>query len=45
MIDPARPKVKESIDHCKTAGIRVIMITGDNVQTATAIAKNIGIIS
>lgn len=41
--DPARPEVKESIKICNTAGIRVIMITGDNQETAEAIAKEIGI--
>jgi P-type E1-E2 ATPase len=42
--DPVREEVKQSIDDCKTAGIRVIMITGDSKETAVAIAKEIGII-
>jgi P-type E1-E2 ATPase len=43
MIDPARPEVKKALDICKAAGIRVIMITGDQKNTAMAIAKQIGI--
>ncbi|MDN5217091.1 cation-translocating P-type ATPase [Fulvivirgaceae bacterium BMA12] len=43
MIDPARDEVTEAIQDCKTAGIWVIMITGDNPITAGAIAKNIGL--
>ena len=41
--DPARPEVRESIDKCKEAGIRVFMITGDNQTTAEAIARDVGI--
>ena len=44
MIDPPRESVKKSILLCKNAGIRPIMITGDSIDTATAIAKNVGII-
>lgn len=44
MIDPARPEVKEAIDVAKGAGIRTIMITGDHVITAKAIAKELGIL-
>ena len=41
--DPPRPGVSESIDVCKQAGIRVIMITGDAKATAVAIAKDVHI--
>ena len=41
--DPARPEVAPAIAECVTAGIRVVMITGDTQPTAEAIAKEIGI--
>ncbi|MDP3990602.1 MAG: calcium-translocating P-type ATPase, SERCA-type [archaeon] len=43
MIDPPREEVKDSIKRCQDAGIRVIMITGDHLITAQAIAKELGI--
>jgi Ca2+-transporting ATPase len=45
MMDPPREDVKESIAQCITAGIRPVMITGDHEQTATAIARKIGMLS
>ena len=43
MIDPPRPEVPEAIRLAHTAGIRVIIITGDAPETATAIAKRVGL--
>jgi len=43
MMDPPREEVKESIQRCYDAGIKVIMITGDHKETAIAIGKEIGI--
>jgi P-type Ca2+ transporter type 2C len=43
MIDPPHKEVKESIQKCKDAGIRVVMMTGDNLHTAEAIGKEIGL--
>lgn len=43
MIDPPREEVKASIEQCKQAGIRVVMITGDHQKTALAIAKDLHI--
>ncbi len=45
MIDPVRPEVKDAIVQCREAGIRPIMITGDHIITAVAIAKELGILS
>ena len=45
MIDPVRPEVRASIEECRRAGIRPIMITGDHIDTAIAIAKELTIIS
>ena len=45
MIDPVRPEVKDAIVECKKAGIRAIMITGDHIDTAIAIARELGILT
>jgi magnesium-transporting ATPase (P-type) len=45
MIDPPRQDVAQAIAECKDLGIKVIMITGDYAITASAIAKNVGLIS
>ena len=45
MIDPVRPEVKDAIKQCNSAGIRAIMITGDHIDTAMAIARELGILT
>ena len=45
MIDPVRPEVKAAIDEAHSAGIHVVMITGDHIDTAVAIAKELGIVT
>ena len=45
LMDPPRENIKEDIITCNKAGIRVVMITGDNGITAKAIAKEIGILN
>ncbi len=45
MIDPCRKEVYDAIENCRQAGIRPIMITGDHIDTATAIGQDLKIIS
>ncbi len=44
MMDPPREEVKEAIASCRQAGVKTVMITGDHVQTATAIAKQLNLL-
>merc|ERR1711911_577014 len=45
MIDPPRAAVPDAVAKCRSAGIKVIMVTGDHPITAKAIARSVGIIS
>lgn len=44
MMDPPRPEVKKSIETCKNAGIKTVMITGDHKETAIAVAKELNLL-
>ena len=45
MIDPPRAAVPDAVNKCRSAGINVVMVTGDHPITAKAIARQVGIIS
>jgi Ca2+-transporting ATPase len=44
ILDPPRPEVRDAIDKCHSAGINVVMITGDQKETGRAVAKELGIL-
>jgi Ca2+-transporting ATPase len=44
LIDPPRPEARQAVRHCRQAGIRVIMVTGDHPVTASAVAREVGLI-
>ncbi|MEM4255097.1 MAG: calcium-translocating P-type ATPase, SERCA-type [Candidatus Norongarragalinales archaeon] len=44
MMDPPRPEAKRAVEACKAAGIRVVMITGDNKETALAVGRELGVV-
>ncbi|MCC8045527.1 MAG: cation-translocating P-type ATPase [Clostridiales bacterium] len=45
MIDPLRPEAKNAIEECRQAGIRPVMITGDHIDTAVTVARDLGILA
>ena len=45
MIDPVRPEVRDAVRTCREAGIRTVMITGDHINTAVAIGRQLGIVT
>lgn len=45
MIDPPRPEARSAIATCKSAGIKVVMITGDHPKTAEAVARELGVLA
>lgn len=45
MVDPPKSSVPDAVAKCRSAGIKVVMVTGDHPITAAAIAKTVGIIS
>ena len=45
LMDPLRKEIIDSVKKCKTAGINIRMVTGDNIDTAKAIAIEAGIVS
>lgn len=45
LVDPPRPQVLEAVRKCRSAGIKIIMVTGDHPVTAKSIAKDVGIIT